>query len=66
MTTEQIPRQVADGLAAASASAASLAWFADIEPLVTVLAGIVAIVAGSAAAWYHIERARELRRKRKQ
>lgn len=58
MSVEHIPAQKAADLAAASsAGLAGVAWLADIEPYVTVLAGIVAIVAGCAATWYHIERA---------
>lgn len=54
----------ADGAAAGSAFLAGSAWIAEVEPFVTVAAGLVAIVAGGFAAWYHFERAMTLRRSR--
>jgi hypothetical protein len=61
--TDLATQKVADGAAAGSAFLAGTAWIADVEPIITSLAGLVAIVAGAAAAWYHIERARYMRRK---
>lgn len=66
MAMEQAPQKIADTAAAGSAFLAGAAWIADVEPYITAAAGIVAIVAGAAAAWYHIERSLDLRRKRKQ
>lgn len=62
---EQAIQKTADTAAAGSAFLAGTAWLAEVEPIVTVLAGLVAIVAGAAAAWFHIERARCLRAQRK-
>ncbi len=56
-------QKVADSAAAGSAFLAGAAWVAEVEPYITALAGLVAIVAGGAAAWYHIERARYMHRK---
>lgn len=61
----QITQKTADLAAAGSAFLAGTAWVAELEPIITLAAGCVAIVAGAAAAWYHIERALELRRRRK-
>lgn len=59
MATQQIEtaQKVADTLAASSAGLFGVAWIANVEPYVTVGAGLVAIVAGLSATWYHIERA---------
>lgn len=54
----------ADMAAAGSAFLAGAAWIADVEPFITAAAGVVAILAGVFAAWYHYERASALRRKR--
>jgi hypothetical protein len=59
----EIAQRSADAAAAGSAFLAGTAWVAEVEPIVTLAAGIVAIVAGFAAAWYHIERARYMHRK---
>ncbi len=53
-----------DGAAAGSAFLAGSAWIADVEPLVTIVAGLVAIIAGAFAAWYHYERAAKMRHDR--
>ena len=58
-----IAQRTADASAAGSAFLAGTAWVAEVEPIVTLAAGIVAIFAGAAAAWYHIERARYMHRK---
>jgi hypothetical protein len=55
---------LADVAAGGSAFLAGTAWIAEVEPFITALAGLVAIVAGVAAAWYHIERARQIRNRR--
>lgn len=60
----QAPEKGADAAAAGSAFLAGTAWIADVEPYIAAAAGLVAIVAGAAAAWYHIERARQLRQGR--
>lgn len=60
---EQIVQKAADTAAAGSAFLAGAAWIAQVEPYITAIAGLVAIVAGAAAAWYHIERARYMHRK---
>jgi hypothetical protein len=62
---DQITQKTADTAAAGSAFLAGSAWIANVEPYITVLASFVAIVAGVAAAWYHIERVLHLRAKRK-
>ena len=62
---EAVPERAADVAAAGSAFFAGAAWLAEVEPMVTVLAGLVAIVAGAVATWYHIERARLTRAQRK-
>jgi hypothetical protein len=59
----QVAQKAADGAAAGSAFLAGTAWVAEIEPIVTLTAGLVAIIAGAAAAWYHFERARYMHRK---
>ena len=56
--SEPMIQKAADGAAAGSAFLAGAAWIADVEPYITAAAGIVAIIAGLAAAWYHVERAR--------
>ena len=61
--SEQAAQKAADSAAAGSAFLAGAAWVAQVEPYITALAGLVAIVAGAAAAWYHFERARYMRRK---
>jgi hypothetical protein len=65
MSLETIPSRAADSAAASSAFLAGAAWVAEVEPYITALAGLVAIMAGAAAAWYHIERIRVLRQNRK-
>ena len=62
---EQLTQKTADTAAAGSAFFAGAAWIADVEPYLTAGAAAVAIVAGIAAAWYHLERAAALRASRK-
>lgn len=59
-----IEQKVADLSAAGSAFLAGTAWIAEVEPMITVTAGIVAIIAGALAAWYHFERAMKMRAER--
>jgi hypothetical protein len=61
-----ITQKAADSAAAGSAFLAGTAWVADIEPVITLIAGIVAIIAGGAATWYHFERARYMHKKNKE
>lgn len=63
--TSLLSQKVADSAAAGSAFLAGMAWVADVEPFITAIAGLVAIAAGAAAAWYHIERALQLHAQRK-
>ena len=62
--TMMMEQKVADAAAAGSAFLAGTAWVADVEPVVTMAAGVVAILAGAVAAWYHFEKAWEARWKR--
>lgn len=64
MMVEQQIQKAADTAAAGSAFLAGSAWIADVEPLITVAAGAVAILAGAFAAWYHFERAMKMRAER--
>ena len=65
MLTRHIKMQkIADNSAIGSAVLASAAWLSDVEPVLTALAAVVAIIAGTFAAWYHLEKARMLRRHR--
>ena len=61
---EQFVQKAADVAAAGSVGLAGAAWIADVEPYISVGAGIVAIIAGLFAAWYHAERAIEARQRR--
>lgn len=61
---EQQVQKSADMAAAGSAFLAGTAWIADVEPLITVAAGAVAIIAGAFASWYHFERATKMRNDR--
>lgn len=64
MSEQVLTQKTADAAAAGSAFLAGSAWIADVEPYITTLAGLVAIIAGAFAAWYHFERAASMRRKR--
>lgn len=64
MNKEQAVEKGADVAAAGSAFLAGSAWIADVEPFITAAAGLVAVVAGGFAAWYHYERAAQMRRRR--
>lgn len=63
MINDIMTQKAADAAAAGSAFLAGTAWIAEVEPVITMLAGLVAVIAGGAAAWYHIERARYMHRK---
>ena len=65
MTPDQMTQKTADSAAATSAFLAGVTWIADLSALLQLGATVVAILAGAAAAWYHIERARMLRAQRK-
>ena len=62
---EQVSEKGPDIAAAGSAVFAGAAWVAEAEPLVTLVAGLVTIVAGATAAVFHIERTRSIRVDRK-
>lgn len=62
MRQEQI---VADAGAASSAGLAAATWVANLSEILQLSATVVAIVAGGAAAWWHIEKALAARRQRK-
>jgi hypothetical protein len=57
-------RLAADLSAAASAGLAGATWVADLAAVTQLLATFVAIIAGGAAAWYHIEKIRTERKNR--
>ena len=59
-------QKAADTAAAGSAFLAGTTWVVDITPVLQIAATFVAVIAGGAAAWYHIERAINLRRKRRE
>jgi len=61
--TDVMTQRAADGAAAGSAALAGTAWIADVEPIITAVAGLVAIVAGLVATWYHYERGKYMHRK---
>ena len=62
---EVMTQKAADSAAAGSAFLAGTAWVAEVEPVVTLIAGVVAIFAGAVATWYHIERGIYMHRKNK-
>lgn len=64
MSEQVLTQKTADAAAAGSAFLAGSAWIADVEPYITAGAGVVAILAGAFAAWYHFERAMQMRHKR--
>lgn len=55
MAQEVVVQKVADTAAAGSSFLAGAVWIADLAPILTVAATLVAIVAGAGAAWFHIE-----------
>jgi hypothetical protein len=55
-------QMMADTGAAISITAASYTWLTAANEVVQLLAGVVAIAAGTAAAVWHIERIKEARR----
>jgi hypothetical protein len=56
--------KVADAMAGTAIAGFAISW-AHAGEIVTVVAGAVAIIAGLAAAWFHIERALQIRRDRR-
>lgn len=64
MSGPNMSQKLADTLVGTSMGLAGASWVADLEPYITLTAGIVAIVAGVIAGWYHLERAVEARSKR--
>jgi len=56
--------KVADVAAVGSGGLASVAWVSNAEPVVTLAAGVIAIVAGVLASWFHYERALDMRARR--
>lgn len=62
MTAQQV---AADTLAGVSVVSAGYAWLGTAHEVAQLVASVVAVVAGSAAAWWHIERIRDIRRERK-
>ena len=56
--------KVADVATLGSGGLAGMAWVSNAEPVITLTAGVVAIVAGVLAAWFHYERALDMRSKR--
>ena len=65
MAPEQQQQIAADVGAGASSVLAAVTWMQDLEFYLQLGATVVAIVAGAAAAWFHIEKARALRAARK-
>ena len=60
-TAQQV---AADTAAAVSVGSAGYAWIGPANEISQLVASVVAIVAGTAAAWWHIERIRDARRER--
>lgn len=60
---EPIVQKAADTAAVGAGLFAGASWVAQAEPYITVAAALVAIIAGASSAWYHIERAKYMRRK---
>ena len=60
----QVTQKTADGMAAGSGAIATATWIVDIAPYMTVGATLIAIIAGVTAAWFHVEKALDMRRKR--
>lgn len=60
MTGHNVHERAADVAAATSAACAGSTWLITTNEVLQVLASAVAIIAGLAAAWYHIKNARKL------
>ena len=56
--------EAADAAAVVSATLATSAWIADLNAFLTLVATVTAIVAGIAAALYHFEAWRQVRKNR--
>lgn len=61
--SEQAAQRVADTAAAGTGVIAGATWVVEVQPYLQVAATLVAIVAGLAATWYHMERAAYMRSK---
>ena len=61
---EQTQQMAADTAAGVSVASAGYAWLGTANEVVQLAAGLVAIVAGAAAAWWHFERIKETRSRR--
>jgi len=61
-----VKQKAADSAAAGSAFLAGTTWIADLAAYLQIAATIVAIAAGAAAALYHFERWRALRKQRQE
>lgn len=57
--------KIADSAAGGAIALVAGVTIADVSDVVTIFAGIVAMIAGLAAAWFHIEGAIQKRRIRK-
>lgn len=70
MNPENIPQNVQETLADAAAGVSVAAFLgitlAEWEAYINIGVGVIGMVAGAAAAWWHIERAVEARRVRRQ
>jgi flagellar basal body-associated protein FliL len=64
MSNYPLQNVAADLSAGASAILAASTWIAELTAIMQLAATGVAIVAGLAAAWWHIEKARGARRER--
>jgi hypothetical protein len=62
---EQLSTRAADAGAGIAAGAAGTAWLIELNTWVQIGAGMAAIIAGIAAAAFHVYKIRELRRLRK-
>lgn len=60
-TAQQV---LADTAAAVSVTAAGWSWLAEANELAQFIATLVAIIAGGAAAWWHLDRTLAARRER--
>jgi len=57
MTPSEVTANAGVGL---SAGAASVSWVATANEYLQMVATVIAIIAGAAAAWYHIKQSRKL------
>ncbi len=64
--SDVVAQKAANAGAVGSSFLAGATWLVEVELYLQIGATLVAIVAGGAAAWYHIERARYMRRKNRE